>query len=129
MKYESIIDNEIIDILTYNYETILAEKLQTIISLGVSSSRSKDLFDIYIITKLKETEINYMELKKAIEITFTERETNYDQRYLRESIIKISVNKVQKSIWERYSKNNYFVKGLSYEDVTTSIYKLIDKIS
>ncbi len=129
MKYESIIDNEIIDILTYNYETILAEKLQTIISLGVSSSRSKDLFDIYIITKLKETEINYMELKKAIEITFTERETNYDQRYLRESIIKISVNKVQKSIWERYTKNNYFVKGLSYEDVTTSIYKLIDKIS
>jgi len=129
LKYESIIDNEIIDILTYNYETILAEKLQTIISLGVSSSRSKDLFDIYIITKLKETEINYMELKKAIEITFTERETNYDQRYLRESIIKISVNKVQKSIWERYTKNNYFVKGLSYEDVTTSIYKLIDKIS
>lgn len=46
-KYNSILDNEQIDIMTYNLETIIAEKFETIITRNITNSRMKD-FMIFI---------------------------------------------------------------------------------
>ena len=127
-RYKSIIDNDIINIMAYNYETIIAEKLQTVISLGVSSSRSKDLYDLFVISKFKANEIEYEHLKSAVKETFAYRDTSPDLEYMRESIKEIYSSKVQKDIWERYAKNNYFANDISFTEIFESIYAIIDKL-
>ena len=45
-KYNTIFDNEIINIMTYNYETIIAEKFESIISRNIDNTRMKDYYDL-----------------------------------------------------------------------------------
>ena len=45
-EYTTIFDNEIIKIMSYNYETILAEKFEVIISRNIDNSRMKDYYDM-----------------------------------------------------------------------------------
>lgn len=47
-KYTTLFDNETINIMAYNYETIIAEKFETIISRNVDNTRMKDYYDIYV---------------------------------------------------------------------------------
>ncbi len=44
-------ENRTIYLLTYNVETLLAEKMQTILARGIANTRMRDFYDIYEITK------------------------------------------------------------------------------
>ena len=57
-KYESLIGNEVYKIWSYNLETVLAEKIETILNKLEASSRMKDYYDIYLIHKFKFNKIN-----------------------------------------------------------------------
>ena len=75
-KYESLIENEIYKVWAYNLETVLAEKIETILSKLETSSRMKDYYDIYLIYKFKFDKINKDKFKEAIERTFRKRKFN-----------------------------------------------------
>lgn len=65
-KYNTLFDNETINIMTYNYETIIAEKFETIISRNIDNTRMKDYYDLYMFVNLKWNDINKETLRKAI---------------------------------------------------------------
>ena len=64
-KYKLILEDGFIDLYTYNYETIIAEKLETILKRNVANSRMKDFYDIYFFVNYKWEELNLEILKKA----------------------------------------------------------------
>lgn len=64
--YKSVFSDEIFNVISYNIETIIAEKLETMYELGNLNSRSKDFFDIYILYSLKKNEINLVNLKRHV---------------------------------------------------------------
>lgn len=64
----SIFTNESIKIWTYNLETVLAEKLETIISRGLASTRPRDRYDLFTLYKLRKEEINLEVLKMHLRI-------------------------------------------------------------
>ena len=68
-KYESLIDDEVYKVWSYNLETVLAEKIETILSKLENSSRMKDYYDIYLIYKFKFNKINKTKFRKAVEKT------------------------------------------------------------
>lgn len=74
-KYKKILEDEYIDIITYNKETIIAEKLQTILNRKISNSRMKDFYDIYYFTTYKWNEIDKEILNKSIKTTFEKRDS------------------------------------------------------
>lgn len=69
-KYESLIGNEIYKVWSYNLETILAEKIETILSKLEASSRMKDYYDIYLINRFKFNKINKIRFRGAVEKNF-----------------------------------------------------------
>lgn len=72
-KYPLLFEDRSILINSYNIETILAEKIETVLRRGKYNSRMKDYYDIYFfLTKLKN-EIDINILKDAINNTFTKR--------------------------------------------------------
>lgn len=66
-KYESLIGNEVYKVWSYNLETVLAEKIETILGKLEISSRMKDYYDIYLIHKFKFNKINKTKFRGAVE--------------------------------------------------------------
>jgi predicted nucleotidyltransferase component of viral defense system len=73
-KGKPIFEDEI-SLLVYPLETILAEKLQTLVSRGEVNSRMKEYFDI--VTLLKNINLEYTKVTDAIQGTFAYRQTDF----------------------------------------------------
>ena len=125
-KYTTLFDNEIINIMSYNYETILAEKYESIISRNIDNTRMKDYYDLYMFVKLKWNEINKDTLRKAIINTAKKRETldfiNNSDKYL-----DLIINDTRlKSLWYSYQNNYEYAKNISFEDTIEAIKEIIE---
>ena len=105
-KYNTIFDNETINIMTYNYETIIAEKFESIISRNIDNTRMKDYYDLYMFVNLKWDDINKSDLRKAIINTSKVRETLDYIDDINRYIELISDDSRLKLLWDSY-KNNY----------------------
>ena len=74
-EYKLMLDNRSIQVLAYNLPTILAEKLETVISRSDQNTRPRDYYDIYILTKVQAQNIDMPLLKAALDATVEKRET------------------------------------------------------
>lgn len=123
-EYNAIFDNETINIMSYNIETIIAEKFEAIISRNVINSRMKDYYDLYMFTILKWDNVNKNLLKIAINNTCNNRKTT---NYLNDSsnyINLISKNEDLKKLWKEYQNKNVYAKNINFEDTILAISKI-----
>ncbi len=124
----SLSDSDIV-LYSYNIETILAEKIETILSRADANTRMKDYFDIYTIMTKDFSRINQKTLKKAINKTFNHRGSLeiLDQST---SIMKqLEDNENMQLQWEKYRQEHNFVGQTSYADVMRRIYDLVKLIN
>ena len=126
-KYNTLFDNEIINIMTYNYETILAEKFESIISRNIDNTRMKDYYDLYMFVNLKWDDINKNTLRKAIINTAKKRETLDFIDNASKYIELISDDSRLKSLWNSYKSNYDYAKDIEFVDTINAI-KVISKI-
>ncbi len=126
-KYSTLFDNENINIMTYNYETIIAEKFEAIISRNIDNTRMKDYYDLYMFVNFKWSDINKHILKNAILNTAKNRETmDYIDNYS-EYIELINNDSRLKILWNNYQSNYEYAKEISFEDTIKAI-KVIGEI-
>lgn len=126
-KYNTLFDNEIINIITYNYETILAEKFESIISRNIDNTRMKDYYDLYMFVNLKWDDINKDTLRKAIINTAKNRETLDYIDDASKYIELISDDSRLKSLWNSYKSNYDYAKNIEFVDTINAI-KVISEI-
>ena len=126
-KYSTLFDNEIINIMTYNYETIIAEKFESIISRNIDNTRMKDYYDLYMFVNLKWNDINKNTLRKAIFNTSTSRETLDYIENANKYIELISDDSRLKALWNSYQKTYEYARGIEFEDTINAI-KVISEI-
>lgn len=127
-SYKTIFDDEIINIMAYNIETIVAEKFEAILSKNIENTRMKDYYDLYIFTSLKWDKIDKEILKKAILNTCNNRESN---EYLNDSdyyIDMICKNDFIKKLWNDYKNKYSYAKNISFEDTIKAIEKINDVV-
>ena len=126
-KYNTLFDNDTINIMTYNYETIIAEKFESIISRNIDNTRMKDYYDLYMFVNLKWNDINKETLRKAIINTSKNRETLSYIENANEYINLIEDDSKLKLLWNNYQKNYKYANDISFEDTIKSI-KIISEI-
>lgn len=120
-EYKTLFDNEIVNIMTYNYETIIAEKFEAIISRNIDNTRMKDYYDLYMFVNLKWNDIDKTILRKAIFNTSEKRET---LNYIEEAdkyIELINEDSKLKSLWKNYQNNYAYAKDISFENTIAAI--------
>ena len=120
-KYSTLFDNEIINIMTYNYETIIAEKFESIISRNIDNTRMKDYYDLYMFVNLKWNDINKDTLRKAIINTSKARETLDYIDNANKYIELISDDSRLKSLWNSYQNNYEYAKDIEFVDTINAI--------
>ncbi|HEO3777627.1 nucleotidyl transferase AbiEii/AbiGii toxin family protein [Streptococcus anginosus] len=123
--YKAIFDDDNFPIIAYTIETILAEKLQTIYSRNFLNSRSKDFYDVYILSKLKKDDIDFSQLKIACERTFSYRETELDFNKIIELLERFKSDSIQQQQWQNYSKKYSYTKDILFTDILNEIISLL----
>lgn len=110
-SYEPLIGDKVYKIWSYNLETVLAEKIETILTKLETSSRMKDYYDIYLIHNFKFNKLNKQKFRTAVEKTFKKR--NFDADLITNlNIIKSSTYLRKK--WISYAKKNDYARNLDF---------------
>ena len=124
-SYKLMFDDRSISIWTYNLETLLGEKLETIMARETANTRMRDFYDIYILTK-QET-VDYGVLHDAFMATSLKRETTRMIPRLDSILDAVKTDPVMREMWDKYRQENYFVGNLSWEEVNDSVRLLKEK--
>ena len=125
VKYEfsGIFDEDIrISLWGYNIETVIAEKVETILRRGVFTTRPRDYYDVYILgtTQKYDKEI----YKEALKAT-AEHRGSTEQISDVEGILKqISESDNLKDMWRKYQKKFAYANDISYQDVLGMLKKI-----
>lgn len=128
-KYPLLFEDRSILINSYNIETILAEKIETVLRRGKYNSRMKDYYDIYFfLTKIKN-EININILKDAINNTFTKRDSFEYLNDYREIIKSIIDSDRIKTNWNPYSKKNSYANNLEVNQIMLLLNDFIKELN
>ena len=124
-RYSTILGDNI-ELNMYPLETVLSEKLQTILTRAENNSRSKDFYDIYAILKNKFEVLNIMELKVAVSMTFSYRKTEISKEKAKFIIRNINEDSLINERWKRYKKKNPYAKEIEFSEIIDSLNTLIE---
>lgn len=127
-EYKTLLDNNIINLYTYNNETIIAEKLQTILVRNVANSRMKDFYDLYYFATNRWEDIDKNILRDAINVTFKHRNSIKELGDYEAIINKISNSNLIKERWTSYQNRFYYAKNVSFDSVIDSINKIYKEV-
>ena len=119
-KLPLIIEDRSIDLWAYNLETLLAEKLETIIVRAEANTRMRDFYDIHVLLKQEVVTIDRAILKNAFYATCKRRESTEHIATIDDVINKIADDGVMRQQWNNYRKTNYYVGDLEWDDVIGS---------
>ncbi len=128
-QYKSLLYDKTIELRAYNIETVLAEKIETILSRGPLNTRMRDFYDVHILWELRENDVDRVVLRTALINTSTYRKT-YNQIFPEYSDIMTSIENDQSmmKLWSSYQNNYLFAKDVSWEDVINSLKSIIEII-
>lgn len=76
MNFPVLLDMEAPEVYAYSIYSVIAEKFEAFVSLGLANGRYKDFYDIYVLSA--SYDLDGAELQNAIMETFTHRETGFD---------------------------------------------------
>ena len=123
--YPMIFEKGYINIKAYPIETILAEKIQTILDRNGAKGRMKDYYDVYYFVTNRLGEINIEVLQRAVQNTFSHRNTLSDLDKAETILVSISENEVLRKRWIDYAKKHEYSKHLRFEDVIETSSQLV----
>jgi predicted nucleotidyltransferase component of viral defense system len=115
--FPSSFEDKVIDIWAYNVETILAEKVETILRRGVLNTRPRDFYDVYIILKTRELKISKRLFRAALHATSEKRGSLAALQDKEKIFLTIQSDITMRQRWERYCKDNYYAKNIAFDAV------------
>lgn len=128
-KLNLMFDERSIQVLAYNLETLLAEKLETVISRNIANTRSRDFYDIYILHHLYEKSLSSEILKKAIEETATKRGSLPAIREYGKVMQDIAASERMNGFWNKYQKDYSYAGAIKFNDICILIIDILDGLA
>ena len=113
--HHTIFNDQVITVMAYNIETILAEKLESIVARQELNSRMKDSYDIYLVDKVQRQNIDFKILKDALLATAKIRSTENLLPSYEKIITRLYSSKLLKQRWEKYRVAYVYSEEITYE--------------
>ena len=127
-NYDLLLEDRSIKLWSYNLETILAEKLQTVLARGILNTRMRDFYDIRMLVDTYEDKVNKAVLKDAFAATCKKRGTDHLQEQAEEIIKIIEADEQLQVLWRAYQKKYSYAADIDYASVIRGVRKLMDWI-
>ena len=121
----SMFDDGDYELLSYNLETLLAEKLDTILSRGVLNTRSRDFYDIDLLWNRYKKTIKKDVLAEAIRNTMSSRNSLKSLDNFEEILKSVVSDKNMNSRWTKYQQEYVFAAEKNFSEVCNSALEIL----
>ncbi len=120
-SYKLMFEDRYIQLLSYNLETVLAEKLETIVRRHLTNTRMRDFYDIYILKKLYESEISKPLLQDALEATAQTRGSTELLSHAELFLNEIENSDDMRKRWLSYQSHYEYAQNISWDAVMEAV--------
>lgn len=124
-KHRPILGNSYVNVWSYNIETVIAEKLETILRRAEANSRIRDYYDLYLIYTKGWNDVKIDDLRKAVDKTFEKR--NYNGN-IEEAIAILKDSEIIKNRWDSYKKKYEYANDIDYDEIMKCIEEIVKEI-
>jgi len=124
-EFKLLLEGRTIKILAYNLETVMAEKIETVITRGDQNTRSRDFYDIYVLYELQGKNIDYTSLKKAVQATAKNRNSLEIVKKYKEIISVIKGSDTMQKYWKDYQKDFEYAVDIEFNDTLKSLEQIL----
>ncbi len=120
-RFKLMLEDRSIDILAYNLETVLAEKLETIITRTVTNTRMRDFYDIYILHQIHGKTLDQTVFSEALRATACKRGTEQNLVEAEEVIEEVKKSPVMQRLWVPYQKKFSYAADVDWGNVIDAV--------
>ena len=124
-KYIPLLEDSYIDLYAYNIETVLAEKIETILSRVELNGRMRDFYDVYLIYTKDWENVNKKHFNKALLKTFAKRDY-YGNPFVALDVLRNS--ELIRAKWKIYQRKYDYAKHIDFDDIFNYIEKMIGEM-
>lgn len=127
-EYALLLEDRTIQLWSYNLETILAERIQTILARGVLNTRMRDFYDVTTLFSRYKDSINYNDLSLAFVKTCRKRETLSLLKDSKGILSSIKEDKTLQNSWKNYCRKYKYARHIDFSTNLESLDYLINQI-
>jgi predicted nucleotidyltransferase component of viral defense system len=128
-EFKLLLEDRTIKVLAYNLETVLAEKLETVVSRGDQNTRPRDFYDIFVLHKLQSNNIDYTILKAAMAATSEKRNSTEIIKRYKEIIAVIISSGAMQQRWLNYQKDFEYANDISFTEACNAVEEIMDLLT
>jgi predicted nucleotidyltransferase component of viral defense system len=127
-SYTLMFEDRPITVRAYNLQTILAEKIESILMRNVSNTRARDFYDVFVLMKMQSADLDNDGLRDALLVKTRERNTEYvlteHARLLGQIIASHDLHK----LWTAYQKQYPYAAGIQFNEIVVVIQHLVESL-
>jgi predicted nucleotidyltransferase component of viral defense system len=124
--FRSHFEDKLIEVWAYNVETILAEKVETILRRSVLNTRPRDFYDVYILMKTQPYAVDKQIFATALKATSDKRMSLTALQDKGKILLTIQSDPIMRQRWERYCKENFYANGINFDEVIGILMEIIN---
>lgn len=124
--FHSSFEDKRIEIWAYNVETILAEKVETILRRSVLNTRPRDFYDVYILMKTHQHTVDKELFTAALNATARKRVSLAVLQDQRKILQAIQSDSPMRQRWGLYCRDNFYANNIEFDDVIKSLEDILN---
>ena len=117
-SFKLMFEERNISIKAYNLDTVLAEKIESILARNVANTRARDYYDVYILLTLRRNDIDLESLRNAIKKKAEERDTGIYVENIDKYLKDIEESEDLQKVWVSYTKKYPYAEGIQFAEIT-----------
>ncbi len=124
-SFQSNFENKAIEVWAYNLETILAEKVETILRRSALNTRLRDFYDVHIIMKTQRQAINKEVFAAALSATAQKRLSLAALQDKGNILSTLRSDSIMRQRWERYARENNYAKDIQFDEIIETLLRIV----
>ena len=127
-SFSLLFEDRKINCYTYNLETILAEKIETVLSRSIANTRPRDFYDIHILYIMRGDAFDRATLYEALERTTNKRGSHRIIEEFQDILNEIRRSEQLHRFWSKYQRDFDYAKSISFSDTCDTIQRIMERI-
>lgn len=119
--YHCLVSGETIHLWAYPFETVIGEKMETVLARGVANSRTKDFYDLYLLFSERRDSFKKENLQKAFALTCQHRGYLQTKEEMQKTMQVIETSPILQERWKAFTQKKEYAQGLSWLKIRQSL--------
>lgn len=123
--YPLLFDGGSVSLMSYPLETVLAEKLETVVARGVANTRPRDFYDIHLLWRTRGDKCEIPTLREALERTCVKRGSMGMIARWETVLDEVATDQTMLALWGKYAKSNPYAAGIELTQCCETARKIL----